>query len=39
MNLDKAIKELTNRLDTVYPAFSSSNKIKHDGINYWKGKG
>ena len=38
MNLDKAIKELTNRLDTVYPAFSSSNKIKHDGINYWKGK-
>ena len=38
MNLDKTIKELTNRLDTVYPAFSSSNKIKHDGINYWKGK-
>ena len=38
MNLDKAIKELTNRLDTVYPAFSSNNKIKHDGINYWKGR-
>ena len=38
MNLDKIIKELSNRLDTVYPAFSSSNKIKHDGINYWKGK-
>jgi hypothetical protein len=38
MNLNKTIKELTNRLDTVYPAFSSSNKIKHDGINYWKGK-
>ena len=38
MNLDKTIKELTNRLDTVYPTFSSSNKIKHDGINYWKGK-
>ena len=38
MNLDKAIKELTNRLDTIYPNFSSSNKIKHDGINYWKGK-
>ena len=38
MNLDKCIKELTNRLDIVYPDFSSSNKIKHDGINYWKGK-
>ena len=38
MNLDKTIKGLTDRLDTVYPAFSSSNKIKHDGIIYWKGK-
>jgi hypothetical protein len=39
MNLDKTIKELTNRLDTVYPLSSSySNEIKHDGINFWKGK-
>ena len=38
MNLDKTIKELTNRLDDVYPAFSSSHKINHDGIHYWKGK-
>ena len=40
MNLDKTIKELTNRLDVVYPYSSSStnNEIKNDGINYWKGK-
>jgi hypothetical protein len=39
MNLDKAIKELTNRLDTVYPASSTTNGgISHDGIHYWKGK-
>jgi hypothetical protein len=39
MNLGKTIKELSNRLDTVYPfSSSSSNEIRHDGINYWKGK-
>ncbi|HSF49923.1 MAG TPA: hypothetical protein VLA74_04105, partial [Nitrososphaeraceae archaeon] len=38
MNLDKTIKELTNRLDIVYPSSSISNEIQHDGINYWKGK-
>ena len=38
MNLDKTIKELTNRLDTISPTSSSSDKIKHNGINYWKGK-
>ena len=36
MNIDKTIKELTNRLDVVSPAFS--NGIRDDGINYWKGK-
>jgi len=38
MNLDKTIKELTNRLDAIDPLSSSSNVLKHDGINYWKGK-
>ncbi len=39
MNLDKTIKELTNRLDIVSPDSSStSNDIRNDGINYWKGK-
>ena len=40
MNLDKTIKELTNRLDIVYPSYlsSSNNEIRHDGISYWKGK-
>ena len=40
MNLGRTIKELTNRLDVVYPYSSSStdNEIRHDGINYWKGK-
>ena len=40
MNLDKTIKELTNRLDDVVYSYSSSfsNEIRHDGINYWKGK-
>ena len=36
MNIDKTIKELTNRLDVVSPAFS--NGIRDDGINYWKDK-
>jgi hypothetical protein len=39
MNLDKTIKELTNRLDEVYPASNTTNGgISHGGINYWKGK-
>jgi hypothetical protein len=41
MNLDKTIKKLSNRLDIVYPSYSSSssnNEIGHDGISYWKGK-
>ena len=40
MNLDKTIKELTNRLDVVHPYSSSTtnNEIRNDGINYWKGK-
>ena len=41
MNLDKTIKELTNRLDTIYPTSSYSsrnNELRNDGINYWKGK-
>ena len=40
MNLGKTIKELTNRLDDVVYSYSSSssNEIRHDGINYWKGK-
>jgi hypothetical protein len=42
MNLDKTIKELTNRLDVVHPYSASSTSINHqnrnDGINYWKGK-
>ena len=39
MNLGKTIEELTNRLNVVYPySSSSSNEIRHDGINYWKGK-
>ena len=39
MNLDKTIKELTNRLDEIHPSSSSSNDgIRNDGINYWKGK-
>ena len=42
-NLDKTIKELTNRLDEVHPysasASSTNNHQKrNDGINYWKGK-
>ena len=41
MNLDKTIKELTNRLDEVHP-YSASYLLIHqnrnDGINYWKGK-
>ena len=43
MNLDKTIKELTDRLDIVHPyysAFSSTNnhQNRNDGINYWKGR-
>jgi hypothetical protein len=41
MNLDKTIKELTDRLDVVhhYSYYSpSNNELKNDGINYWKGK-
>src|SRR5215204_7277663 len=42
MNLDKTIKELTNRLDEVHP-YSASSSIsndqnRNDGITYWKGK-
>ncbi|HSF50451.1 MAG TPA: hypothetical protein VLA74_06800, partial [Nitrososphaeraceae archaeon] len=42
MNIDKTIKELTNRLDIVHPysSYSSINNCQNsnDGINYWKGK-
>ena len=40
MNLDKTIKELTNRLDVVHPYSASTinNENRNDGINYWKGK-
>ena len=38
MNLDKTIKELTNRLDEVHPASTTNGGISHDGIQYWKGK-
>ena len=40
MNLDKTIKELTNRLDEVYPysLYLLIMRIRNDGINYWKGK-
>ena len=40
MNIDKTIKELTNRLDVVHPYSSSftSNEVINDGINYWKSK-
>ena len=40
MNLDKTIKELTNRLDEVHPysASSTNHQNRNDGINYWKGK-
>ena len=42
MNIDKTIKELTNRLDVAHPysAYSSTNnhQNRNDGITYWKGK-
>ena len=38
MNLNKTIKELTNRLDEVHPASTTNGGISHDGIQYWKGK-
>ena len=38
-NLDKRIKELTNRLDVVHPYFTTiDHENKNDGIQYWKGK-
>jgi hypothetical protein len=40
-NLNKTIKELTNRLDEVHPyssSFANNDQNKNDGINYWKGK-
>jgi hypothetical protein len=37
MNLDKTIKDLTNRVDSVHPA-STNGGISHDGIHYWKSK-
>ena len=43
INIDKTIKELTNRLDEVHP-YSASSSINNDqnrnddGITYWKGK-
>ena len=39
MNLNKTIKDLSNRLDEVSPASSTTNGgISHDVIDYWKGK-
>jgi hypothetical protein len=39
MNLDKTLKELSNRLDEVSPASTTIDyKNRDDGINYWKGK-
>ena len=39
MNLDKTIKELSNRLDEVSPAPTTTNDgISNNGISYWKGK-
>ncbi len=39
-NIDKTIKELTNRLDDVHPysAFNTNLQNRTDGITYWKGK-
>jgi hypothetical protein len=40
-NLDKTIKELTNRLDVVHPysaSASNNHQYRNDGITYWKGK-
>ena len=41
-NLDKTIKELTNRLDVAHPysiSLSTNNdQNRNDGITYWKGK-
>jgi hypothetical protein len=39
-NINKTIKELTNRLDEVHPysAFINNDQNRNDGINYWKGK-
>ena len=39
-NLDKTIRELTDRLDIVHPysAFTTNNASRNDGINYWKSK-
>jgi hypothetical protein len=40
MNIDKTIKELSNRLDEVHPysAPTNNDQNRNDGINYWKGK-
>jgi hypothetical protein len=43
INLDKTIKELTDRLDEVHPYSSvyssiSNHQNRNDGINYWKDK-
>ena len=38
-NLDKSIKQLTNRLDVVHPYSTiMDHENKNDGIQYWKGK-
>jgi hypothetical protein len=39
-NLDKTIKQLTNRLDEVHPysALTNNHQNRNDGINYWKAK-
>jgi hypothetical protein len=40
MNIDKTIKELSNRLDEIHPysAPTNNHQNRNDGINYWKGK-
>ena len=40
MNLDKTIRELTNRLDVVHPysASTTNSEVRNDGLSYWKGK-
>ena len=39
-NIDKTIKELTNRLDVIHPysAPTIKSEVRNDGISYWKGK-
>ena len=41
MNIDKTIKELTNRLDdcsSIFYFLYNNHENRKDGINYWKGK-